>query len=757
MRRVSSLVLLVFFFLSSEAQTDLYDLNTLQKIEVFFSQPDWDLAMDTAKYGNEGYTMADSIRINGTLLDSVGVKYKGNSSYDSTYIKNPLHIELDTYKNQSYQGIKDIKLGNGYADPSMIREVLSYAVLGNYMDCPRSNFAELYINGRYIGVYSNDESINKQFLSSHFYSSSNAFVKCNPIVNPTPATKASLRYLSADSSQYFNFYELKSDFGWNELVNLCDTVTNVPNAIDNVLDIDRALWMLAFDNLLVNLDSYSGAFCQNYYIYKDATGRFNPIVWDLNMSFGGFAFAGSGNSSLGTLSPTNMQQLPLTLHATDTYWPLIKNLLAIPMYKRMYIAHARTIANEFFANSTYESMAAQMQTTIDASVQSDSNKFYSYSDFQNGMTADVANGSLTIPGIGNLMNARVTYLQSTTEFKAVPPGVTSIQASSSAPDLNSQVTITARVSGGTAVYLGYRHSLTDRFTRVEMYDDGAHNDGTAGDSIYGASFNMQSLQAQYYIYAENNDAGIFSPERAEHEFYTLTAHIDVSHPGDVTINEYLASNQSGEKDESGDREDWIELYNTTSSAVDLFGLYLSDDIENPKKFAFPQGTTIAPKDYLIIWADEDVSIPNYLHANFKLATEGEHLILSSVTGTIIDSLSYGPQQPDVSEGRCPNGTGPVVVLPYTSHGYSNCKTSSVEDLAAITFQCYPNPAGSTIRLNFEDGRDLRTIRIYNHLGEQVLEKTTGTSTETVDIRTLSNGIYFVRVNESRALKLVVMK
>src|SRR3989338_2016746 len=184
-----TLLFLILMCQNVLSQTTFYDLNTIQKIEITFTQPDWDYQMDTSKTGSEGYTMASSVLINGVLFDSVGVKYKGNSSYDSTRIKNPLHIELDAYKNQSYQGFKDVKLSNCYSDPSMIREVLAYKILENYMDCPKANFAQVYINGNYIGLYSNDESINKTFLSSHFSSSNNTFIKCNPIVNPGPTTK----------------------------------------------------------------------------------------------------------------------------------------------------------------------------------------------------------------------------------------------------------------------------------------------------------------------------------------------------------------------------------------------------------------------------------------------------------------------------------------------------------------------------------------------------------------------------------------
>ena len=64
--------------------------------------------------------MAAQVKINGVAFDSVGVKYKGNSSYSPSN-KKSLHIELDSYKNQSYNGVSDIKLGNNYKDPSLIK------------------------------------------------------------------------------------------------------------------------------------------------------------------------------------------------------------------------------------------------------------------------------------------------------------------------------------------------------------------------------------------------------------------------------------------------------------------------------------------------------------------------------------------------------------------------------------------------------------------------------------------------------------
>src|SRR5437660_3991817 len=121
----AALLLFISSVTVSKAQV-LYDLNTVQKIEIYFSQSNWDYQLDTAKAGADGYIISDSVFVNGTVFYTVGAKYKGNVSYNASYIKNPLHLALSEYTSQSYEGIKDIKLGNNYADPSMIREVLSY-------------------------------------------------------------------------------------------------------------------------------------------------------------------------------------------------------------------------------------------------------------------------------------------------------------------------------------------------------------------------------------------------------------------------------------------------------------------------------------------------------------------------------------------------------------------------------------------------------------------------------------------------------
>lgn len=742
------------------AQT-FYDLGTIQEIELNFTQTNWDYQLDTAKNGYEGYIIAQWVKINGVQFDSVGVKYKGNSSYSANQVKNPFHIELDHVRpNQAYQGYTDVKLGNGKSDPSMIREALSYDILKNYADCPKANFARVTVNGTYLGLYTNAESINKAFCADRFFSSDGTLVKCNPETAGGPSSgKSNLKYTSADTTTYYTSYEVKSDYGWQELVELCDSVTNNATNLHKIMDIDRAIWMLAFNNVLVNLDSYSGTFVQNYYLYKDLNHRFAAVNWDLNMSFGSFSMSGSttGGPGGGGLSLTQMQQMTPTLHFTDTDWPLIKNMLTIPTNKRKYIAHMKTMLEEMFVTGAYQTTATSMQNTISSAVQADVNKFYTFAQFQAGMTGNVTGGMGTIPGITNLMAARITYLQSTTEFQAVAPTISAVTPSNTAPLLGSTVTITANVTttNTNAVYLNYRYSRPLKFESILMYDDGAHGDGAAGDNVYGASLAMSSAQLQYYIYAENNNAGKFSPQRAEHEFYTLNATVQEITVGDLVINEFMAVNQSTIQDASGSFEDWIELYNTSSQTLNLDGLYLSDSYNTPLKWAFPLGTTIAPNSYLTIWADNDTLQTDGLHAYFKLSGAGERVIISYASGTVLDSISYGSQTADISYGRIPNGTGPFVVMPPTYGAYNSLDVAVNTVYREDDFSVFPNPSSGQFTIVSPD-KAIENIEIYNPLMQRVLY-TTGLNTNRYDF-SLSQypaGYYFAKINNQGVQRILL--
>lgn len=749
-------VLFCFTVSEKSFSQDLYDINTIQTIEIVFAQSNWDQLLDLEMAGDNNYTEAESVTINGELFETVGVKYKGNSSYNPNYTKNPFHIELDTYVDQDYQGYKDLKLANVIFDPSFVRETVSYNIAGQYMDAPKANYANIYVNGVLIGLYTNTEAITKTFVDDRFGSKTNAFFSCSPPDGAGPQSNVlpDLRYLGTNSSSYEEGYEIKSDGAddWDELIELTNILNNDVTNIETVLDVDRALWMLAFDNVMVNLDSYIGQFKQNYYLYKTDSGVFNSVVWDLNMSFGTFNMTGEGQPLNTT---TQKAQVSHLLHLNSTSFPLISKLLSIPRYKKMYLAHFKTILTENITNSNYLTMANDYQDIIDAAVQADVNKFYTYAQFVGNINTDYNLGQNTASGLTNLMNARGSYLSALSDFTVTQPTISNVASSNTDPSVGDVITFTTTVvnANSNAVFLGYRTEQHAPFTKIQMFDDGAHNDGTAGDNVYGVNFTVTNDYTQYYVYAENNNIGAFSPARAEHEFYTLNASYIPLPVGDLVINELMADNDTVVADPDGEYEDWLELYNNSNETLSLDGLYLSDDPTDLLKWAFPDGLTLAPDSYLIVWCDEDLD-QDGLHADVKFSKSGESAILSYADGTIIENIEFGEQQTDLSYSRIPNGTGDFIIKQATFE-LNNETILGVDSFNAASYlKHYPNPTKEILNIENVDG-GINSIKVISVTGQLLFSETYfNSSSVQIDFSAFAKGTYFVSVNDTNVLRIL---
>ena len=134
------------------------------------------------------------------------------------------------------------------------------------------------------------------------------------------------------------------------------------------------------------------------------------------------------------------------------------------------------------------------------------------------------------------------------------------------------------------------------------------------------------------------------------------------HPGEfsgnVVINEFLAANVStnGLRDEDGDLEDWIELYNRGGTAVNLGGWSLTDDAEQPGLWVLP-AVTLGPGQYLLVFAsgkDRSPTNGGNLHANFKLSAAGQYLGLFNANFPREVATQFLPaypeQRPDLAYG-----------------------------------------------------------------------------------------------------------
>ena len=144
-------------------------------------------------------------------------------------------------------------------------------------------------------------------------------------------------------------------------------------------------------------------------------------------------------------------------------------------------------------------------------------------------------------------------------------------------------------------------------------------------------------------------------------------------PAVIRINEWMAVNTTLPDASFGGFPDWFELFNTATVPVDLAGWTLSDNLLNPARFIIPLDVTIGPRSFLLAWADDRTAFTNGdLHVNFKLDRDGDVIGLFDPRGTLVDSVAFGPQTNDVSQGRWPNGgSGPLAWMPASTPRASN--------------------------------------------------------------------------------------
>jgi hypothetical protein len=130
-------------------------------------------------------------------------------------------------------------------------------------------------------------------------------------------------------------------------------------------------------------------------------------------------------------------------------------------------------------------------------------------------------------------------------------------------------------------------------------------------------------------------------------------------------------------DEAGVFEDWIEVYNPGESAVDMTGMYLTDDLAVPAKWQVPAGVTAPAKGWVLFLADEDPA-QGSRHAGFKLGKGGEAVGLFQPDGTtLVDSVTFGAQTTNVSWGRLPDGGADWALFDPATPGTANVRATWV--------------------------------------------------------------------------------
>lgn len=202
-----------------------------------------------------------------------------------------------------------------------------------------------------------------------------------------------------------------------------------------------------------------------------------------------------------------------------------------------------------------------------------------------------------------------------------------------APVIDSFTANPARLASGEGTTLQWQITGADR----------AEIDQRKGpvDAASGTLVVFPEATTTYRLQA-SNDGGSVTSE--------VTVGVDVPILPPV-LNEFLAKNDGGLKDDQGRDSDWIEIYNPNPFAIDLDGYHLTSDLANPTEWTFPPGVLLDGHSYLIVFASGDNRGLPELHTNFKIPASGGDLALVDRDGrTVLAEFSGLSQRSNVSHG-----------------------------------------------------------------------------------------------------------
>ena len=755
-------------FLLSDESWKVYDDSELAVIHITVDPEDLEWMYDNVESDSiHPATIQFQNAYLDETIDSIGFRLRGNTSRNAA--KKSFKIDFNHFiSGRDFYDVEKLNLNGEHNDPSIIRSKLCWDFYQNIgMASSRASHAVLYINEEYFGLYISIEHIDDRFLSKNFENDNGNLWKC--------IWPADLTYRGNDPEDYHPYYsetrpyDLKTNedqYDYSKLARLIRIIHNTPDSLDMVLDIKTTLQYFAMNILTGSWDDYR-FLRNNFYLYHNPDNDLiHWIPYDYDNSFGIDWF---------NIDWSNIDPYEYAVIDGDGR-PLTEYLFSQVRYRNLF-SHFLEFYNEqlFDLDSMYQKLnyyvdflynAAQYDTyrTLDYG--------FSFNDFLNSYGSDFENAHVK-QGILEFIASRKEALTNQIVFSGNDPIIYEGVIEDDVIFVGETVSIRTAIFGDIMnADFFYKHENEDEWSSATLTHQPITNSKHVEDHdrwIVELSFE-QTGRYDWYIFTSNNSTYDKFPIYDYKSFEVL----DVVDNQTVWINELLAKNEAVNVDETGEYDDWIELWNYDQAEVDLANHYLTDKRDNLTKWQFPDSAVqIFPDEYMLIWCDEDQE-DGGLHTNFKLSSGGEFLALVHPDGeTIIDSISFPSQAEDISYGRILSSEFQYE-WDYLSPtpGYPNTSLHiSKTELLVNSFELnsiYPNPFNSNFKISLDIHDDLGKFRVdlVSLTGRTILSKTvipsfSGTITIPMNIdKTFASGTYFIRIigdNTAISKKIILLK
>lgn len=752
MPRLSRLALLVVALAAAahaQSPSDaVYDRASVSRIDITIDPDSLRWVFDNPLSDRE--VPADFRFTRGALVETVpnvGFRLRGNTSRAAQ--KKSFKVSFNTFvSGRAWRGLEKLNVNGEHNDPTASRTVLGWGVFaaGGGV-AARAAHTTLVINGAYYGLYANVEHLDETFLARRFGTEDGALFKC--------LFPADLAYRGPTGASYQHsengrpVYELTQGTAadYDALAAFITTLNQTPTAafpaaIERAFDVNGFLRTLAAEVVTGSWDDYWFN-KNNFYLRIDpVTRRVTFVPYDIDNTFG-IDFVGR---DWGTRNP-------YTWGNNQEARPLVTRILAVPEFRARYTFYLRRLATGAAAPGALNPQIAAVETQITPFAESDPFRPLDYgwsvADFHRSFRE--ALGGHVSYGLTPYVATRTQTLLAALDGGNVPPIVEAPAVTPARPRPADAVVVTSRVEDEAAPASVTLLSLLNGGTVREapMRDDGTGGDATAGDGLFTATLAAAGTPGVIEIGVRATDV---TGQARTTAFQSVLV---VAPAAGLVVNEFLASNSGGLRDEAGDADDWVEIHNPTAAAVSFAGYTLTDDLANPAKWAFPN-VTIAAGAYLVVWADDEAA-EGPLHAAFKLSASGEAVGLF-LDGTEVDATTFGPQTTDVSTGRLPDATGPFSAFATPTPGATNGVATATDALPdALALRATPNPFAG--RLTIETGAPLPSgadAAVFDALGRLVarLAAPAGATRVVWDAGAAPPGVYAVRLRRRDSVQTI---
>ena len=742
----------------------VYDDTTMATIQIEVDSDDLDYMYNNVE--SDSMHMVSIHFLNHWIdqsLDSVGFRLRGNTSRNAA--KKSFKLDFNHFaQGRDFYGLEKLNLNGEHNDPSIVRSKLCWDIFEDIgMPATRASHVKVYINGQYYGLYISVEHIDENFIDRHYADDSGNLWKC--------IWPADLTYRGNDPEDYHPYYSEdrpydlktnKQDYDFAELAKLIRIINQNPDSLEQVINMKEVLQYLAINILTGSWDDYR-FLKNNYYLYHEPNkDLFHWIPFDYDNSFSVDWF----DRDWSNIDPYTYANID------GSERPLTEYIFTRPRYVDLFTHFLEFYMSEVVSLEKIEPRLDYFLDWLTPAAMEDVYRTYDYGfnmdDFTDSYGYEYSEQHVK-EGIKKFLFDRVNSLESQLTYQSSAPYIydieeyndlvpvgnaVAINISVFAPDTIDQVSFFNRVDGGIWQESQFYPNPEDQTSHVELNDRWSLN-------LYPSGPGM----VEWYAIAFSNGETDRYPLSG---FKSFTA-VNMFNPS-LFVNEIMAINDSTISDESGEFDDWFEIYNPEDYPVRLEGFYVSDKKDNLTKWQFPASDIeILPSEHIIVWCDEDEE-QGIAHTNFKLSGSGEFLAIVAPDGvSILDSISFQQQQPDISYGRTTDGGEEWNFFDSPTPGETNQLLSIDQEnyipQSVSIISAYPNPFNPNCTINFQASqRSEVTIQVYNLAGQLVLNRSQ--KTELIGLNKwvwngtsdtgnrVGSGIYLLQISDGISSSLV---